>query len=111
VLQQQQHLRQIRLTLIRSKNRLQSLYSDFPRHESTNPHGYRANLDAWRHALVAAAREGLIPGDAKSGQENDRLLLTTGDTLARALDTTEFGKPVALGRVVVSFTPLGEGRL
>jgi charged multivesicular body protein 7 len=87
------------------------LYSDFPAHENTNPHGYRANLDAWRHALVAAAREGLIPGDAKSEQDNDRLLLSTGETLARALDTNEFGRPVALGRVVVSLTPIQKKKI
>ena len=34
---------------------------------------------------------------------NDTLVLETGEELSRALDTRTWGRPVALGSVIVSF--------
>jgi charged multivesicular body protein 7 len=82
------------------KHRLASLYSDFSYQEHTNPDGYRANLEAWRRALVAAAREGVLPTEHGS-KDHDRLVIHTGDDLAAALDTRDWGVPSGLGRVVV----------
>ncbi|KAK5135769.1 hypothetical protein LTR04_004591, partial [Oleoguttula sp. CCFEE 6159] len=63
----------------------------------TNPDGYAANIAAWRDALTAAARAGLIPSQ---GIDHDLLAIRTGDELARALESREWGRPLALGTVI-----------
>ncbi|KAH0548250.1 hypothetical protein GP486_008041 [Trichoglossum hirsutum] len=79
--------------------RLPSLYSDFRHQRTTNPDGYAVNVSAWRAALGHAAREGLIPSpDTRS----DLLVLRFSDDLRRALETKEWGRPLALGAVIVS---------
>ncbi|KAK5020291.1 hypothetical protein LTR16_001269, partial [Cryomyces antarcticus] len=81
----------------RSRSRLASLYSDFRLQAATNPDGYAANIAAWRDALTAAARAGLIPSQ---GIDHDLLAIRTGDELARALESREWGRPLALGTVI-----------
>ncbi|MCJ1413462.1 hypothetical protein MMC19_007567 [Ptychographa xylographoides] len=76
------------------KPRLASLYSDFRLQRATNPHGYAANLSAWETGLAHAAWAGLLPGG------HDTLLLTTGEALLRALETKEWGRPLALAPVI-----------
>lgn len=86
-----------------SIRRLNSLYGDFAAHEHSNPEGYRANIDEWRNALIAAAREGVLPAAPGSKElEGSRFVIQTGDHLLQALETRQYGIPVALGRVVVS---------
>ncbi|EMC91959.1 hypothetical protein BAUCODRAFT_98506 [Baudoinia panamericana UAMH 10762] len=82
----------------RSRARLASLYSDFRFQRQTNPDGYQANASAWLRALTAAAKEGLLP--AETGTQHDRYVLHTGEALAKALQTQDFGRPLALGSVV-----------
>jgi len=81
-----------------SRARLASLYSDFRSQRQTNPAGYQANASAWLRALTAAAKAGLIP--AQAGSQHDRFTLHTGEELLRGLQTTEFGRPLALGSVL-----------
>ena len=95
--------------MLYSPRRLTSLYGDFTTHEQTNPEGYRANLEEWRNSLIAAARDGVIPPDPHATETSEsRFVLPTGDHLLKALETRQFGIPVALGKVVVSFTALEE---
>ncbi|KAK1076018.1 hypothetical protein LTR33_009319 [Friedmanniomyces endolithicus] len=84
--------------VFRSRARLASLYSDFRSQRQTNPDGYQANASAWLRALTAAAKAGLIP--AQAGSQQDRFTLHTGEELLRGLQTTEFGRPLALGSVL-----------
>jgi hypothetical protein len=79
--------------------RLPSLYSDFRRQRTTNPDGYAINISAWRMALAHAAREGLIPAQ---GSRRDLLVLSFSRELQQALETKQWGQPVALGTVIVS---------
>ena len=81
-----------------TRRRLGSLYSDFRLQKSTNPDGYAANVAAWEDMLCQAARAGLIPGPSDT---HDRLCLRTGEELSRALETKEWGRPSALGAVIV----------
>ncbi|KAI7343476.1 hypothetical protein KC354_g15633 [Hortaea werneckii] len=83
----------------RSRARLASLYSDFRNQRQTNPDGYHANASAWMRALTAAANAGLIPSSSASSQ-HDHFVLQTGEELARALQTQELGRPLALGSVI-----------
>jgi charged multivesicular body protein 7 len=90
-------LTRTRLTLD-SRARLASLYSDFRHQRSTNPDGYQANANAWLRALSSASKAGLIPTHA--GMNNDHFVLKTGEELSKALQTQEYGRPLALGAVV-----------
>ena len=83
------------LTITENSGRLASLYSDFRYLHATNPEGYYANLAAWETGLSNAARLGLVPGT------RNRLSLKTGPQLVGALETVKWGKPLALGAVVV----------
>ncbi|GLA30271.1 hypothetical protein AnigIFM63326_008475 [Aspergillus niger] len=82
------------------KNRLPSLYSDFPIHRKTNPEGYTTNITAWEHALTSAAKHGYIAphGPALKGKAN-HLILRADESLLRDLEIPECGRPVALGAV------------
>lgn len=82
-----------------SRARLASLYSDFRPQRQTNPDGYHANASAWLRALTAAAKAGLVPSHS-AAQQQDHFVLQTGEELARALQTPEFGRPLAIGCVV-----------
>ncbi|KAI9821705.1 MAG: hypothetical protein M1827_002286 [Pycnora praestabilis] len=77
--------------------RLASLYSDFRSQRTTNPDGYAANISAWRIALTDATQAGLIPAP---GANKDLLTLRTTEDLLRALETKEWGRPLALGTVI-----------
>jgi charged multivesicular body protein 7 len=90
------------------KNRLPSLYSDFTLQKKTNPDGYAVNVAAWERALTRAARRGFVSTslsrersstDATTVQ-SDHLILRTDDSLVRALEIPEYGRPVALGAVL-----------
>ena len=48
--------------------------------------------------LENAARAGLVPSD---GGDPDMFSLTTCDALLRSLETKEWGRPLALGAVIV----------
>ncbi|RDK46797.1 SNF7 family protein [Aspergillus phoenicis ATCC 13157] len=82
------------------KNRLPSLYSDFPIHRKTNPEGYTTNITAWEHALTSAAKHGYIAphGPTSKGKAN-HLILRADESLLRDLEIPECGRPVALGAV------------
>ncbi|KAK5165109.1 uncharacterized protein LTR77_009206 [Saxophila tyrrhenica] len=82
----------------RSRARLASLYSDFRFQKASNPDGYTANTTTWIRALSAAAQAGLIPGPP--GAEANTFTLRSGEELARALQTQEYGRPLALGAAI-----------
>jgi len=79
------------------KARLAALYSDFRQLRTTNPDGYAANQAAWLKGLADAAKEGLLPNHGMSG---DHFILRTDEALLRALETKEWGRPLALGAVI-----------
>lgn len=81
------------------RQRLPSLYADFSLQRQSNPDGYAANTSAWINALGKAVQAGVVAAD---GCERDTLSLWTGDYLLRALETKEWGRPMALGSVIVS---------
>ncbi|KAB5572101.1 SNF7 family protein [Coniochaeta sp. 2T2.1] len=80
------------------KARLPALYSDFRSQRTLNPDGYAANISAWRKALAAIARSGLAPASKSSTQPN-LLVLDCDERLVRALESKQFGRPLALGAV------------
>lgn len=116
----------------RFRNRLPSLYSDFTLQKRTNPDGYAVNVAAWEQALNHAARRGytssrgvrvrsgslsLSPSSSTAKQntgnndpslrkKTDHLILRTDESLLRDLESSEWGRPVALGAVFVCFFPL-----
>lgn len=61
-----------------------------------NPDGYSANVVAWRHALSLLASRGLL----SHGSTTNVLTLNLDDSLLRALESRQFGQPLALGTVV-----------
>ena len=71
------------------------MYSDFRLQRVTNPDGYAANIVAWETALAHAVEAGKVPGS------HDILSLESGPELLRALETKEWGRPLALGAVIV----------
>ncbi|PQE03629.1 hypothetical protein CJF30_00006303 [Rutstroemia sp. NJR-2017a BBW] len=76
--------------------RLAALYSDFRQLQTINPDGYQANIEAWRKGLANAARAGVMPSH---GSNPDLLVLKIDNELLRALETKEWGQPLALGTV------------
>ena len=68
-------------------------------HQQTNPDSYAANIAAWRSALSSAASHGVIPSSLSSAAP-DLLTIHTNEELSRALQTPQFGRPLALGAVV-----------
>ncbi|RDW80826.1 Snf7 family protein-like protein [Coleophoma crateriformis] len=79
------------------KSRLAALYSDFRQLRTINPDGYAANVEAWRKGLASATRAGHVPSQ---GSTNDLLVLTVDEGLLRALETKQWGRPLALGTVI-----------
>ncbi|KAH8912566.1 hypothetical protein BR93DRAFT_922531 [Coniochaeta sp. PMI_546] len=80
------------------KARLPALYSDFRSQRTLNPDGYQANISAWRHALASIARSGLAPASKTSTGPN-LLVLDCDERLLRALESKQYGRPLALGAV------------
>ncbi|KAK9853219.1 hypothetical protein MYU51_007019 [Penicillium brevicompactum] len=96
------------------RNRLPSLYSDFTPQKKTNPDGYAVNVAAWEQALNRAAKRGYTSsrgvrvrsGSSVSGgttpvkrKKTDHLILRTDESLLRDLESSEWGRPAALGTV------------
>jgi charged multivesicular body protein 7 len=79
-----------------SRNRIQSLYSDFRKLQATNPEGYQTNLSIWQKALANAARAGVVPAP---GATRNLLTIHTGLDLARALSHKDHGMPTCLPAV------------
>ncbi|KAL8812422.1 MAG: hypothetical protein Q9200_001029 [Gallowayella weberi] len=77
--------------------RIPSLFSDFTVQKYTNPDGYNANVNIWNEVLRRAARAGLIAGHDGVPQ---RLSLETGPYLSQKLESSEWGKPLALNAVI-----------
>ncbi|KAL1961128.1 hypothetical protein VTO42DRAFT_3073 [Malbranchea cinnamomea] len=91
--------------------RLPSLYSDFSLQRHTNPDGYASNIAAWQRALSKAALAGLLPTShpssssgalnrGKTTSKSDTLVLRTSNALMAELETSEWGRPVALQSVI-----------
>ncbi|TDZ14721.1 Uncharacterized protein Cob_v012351 [Colletotrichum orbiculare MAFF 240422] len=79
------------------KARLPALYSDFRPQRTLNPDGYQANISAWRQALARAAWEGRIASQVSAP---NLLVVNVDESLARSLESKQFGRPLALGTVV-----------
>ncbi|KAK3307623.1 Snf7-domain-containing protein [Chaetomium strumarium] len=80
------------------KARLPALYSDFQTLRTLNPDGYQANVSAWRRALAQIARSGLAPAGRASAPNS--FVLHCDEQLLRALESKQYGRPLALGVVV-----------
>ncbi|KAI1160502.1 Snf7-domain-containing protein [Nemania serpens] len=87
------------------KTRLASLYSDFRSQRTLNPDGFVANVSAWKRGLSGAALAGHAP--SKSPARN-HLVLELDDALLRALESKQFGRPLALGAVLQEALASGE---
>ncbi len=74
------------------------MYSDFRYQKTSNPDGYEANTSTWLRALVAGTKAGLVP--ASTGNKQSRFVLHSGEELSQALQTQEFGRPLALGAAI-----------
>ncbi|KAL1879417.1 hypothetical protein VTK73DRAFT_6949 [Phialemonium thermophilum] len=81
------------------KARLPALYSDFRSQRALNPDGYHANVAAWRRALAQIPRSGLAP-PPRSGTTPDLLVLDCDDRLLAALESKQYGRPLALSAAV-----------
>ncbi|KAG9660915.1 hypothetical protein KCU64_g2894, partial [Aureobasidium melanogenum] len=84
----------------RSRNRLQSLYSDFRLQKTSNPDGYQANSRAWLRGLTAAARAGRLPPASTAAGQPSHVVFGSGEELSRALNSQQWGRPLALGAVI-----------
>jgi charged multivesicular body protein 7 len=73
------------------------LYSDFRHLKAINPDGYAANIAAWQKGLIDATKAGHTPS---RGIINDLLILNVDEQLLQALETKEWGRPLALGTVI-----------
>ncbi|KAK4140852.1 Snf7-domain-containing protein [Dichotomopilus funicola] len=80
------------------KARLPALYSDFQTQRTLNPDGYEANVSAWRKALGRIVGSGLAP--AGRGAASNLFVLHSDEQLLRALESKQYGRPLALGTVV-----------
>ncbi|KAL8769984.1 MAG: hypothetical protein Q9209_004231 [Squamulea sp. 1 TL-2023] len=80
-----------------NRARIPSLFSDFTAQKHSNPDGYHANVNIWEEVLCRAARAGLI-----SGQDGipRRLSLETGPYLSQKLESSEWGRPLAINAVI-----------
>ncbi|KAI0538053.1 Snf7-domain-containing protein [Xylaria digitata] len=87
------------------KARLPALYSDFRSQRTLNPDGFDANVSAWKRGLSNASLAGHAP--SKSPARN-HLTLELDDALLRALESKEFGRPLALGTVLQEALASGE---
>ncbi|KAG9518445.1 hypothetical protein KCU93_g8393, partial [Aureobasidium melanogenum] len=84
----------------RSRNRLISLYSDFRLQKTSNPDGYQANSRAWLRGLTAAARAGRLPPASTASGQPSHVVFASGEELSRALNSQQWGRPLALGAVI-----------
>jgi hypothetical protein len=89
-----------------SVKRVESLYDDLNRLKQIEPAGYRANVDAWRNALLAASKAGVMPPEQGKAAKS-HFVMATGDQLLNALDTRQFGLPQSLGLVLVCLSLAG----
>ncbi|KAI1748442.1 Snf7-domain-containing protein [Xylaria castorea] len=87
------------------KARLPALYSDFRPQRTLNPDGFVANVSAWKRGLSNASLAGRAP--SKSPARN-HLTLELDDALLRALESKQFGRPLALGTVLQEALAGGE---
>lgn len=78
--------------------RLPALYSDFQTQRTLNPDGYQANVSAWRKALSQIVRSGLAPAGRASAP--NLFTLRCDEQLLRALESKQYGRPLALGAVI-----------
>ncbi|KAI0482953.1 hypothetical protein GGR56DRAFT_216307 [Xylariaceae sp. FL0804] len=87
------------------KARLPALYSDFRPQRTLNPDGFAANVAAWKRGLARAAFAGQAPSRSAAPS---RLVLELDDSLLRALESKQFGRPLALGAVLQEALAAGE---
>jgi charged multivesicular body protein 7 len=80
------------------KARLPALYSDFQTQRTLNPDGYQANISAWRKALGHIVGSGLAPAGRAAAP--NLFVLQSDEQLLRALESKQYGRPLALGAVV-----------
>lgn len=86
----------------RTTQRIQSLYSDLARQQQSNPTGYTANLEWWRHTLQSVVERGLQP----TGQPNpDLFVLHVNQSLSDAFMWDKVGRPLGLSVVIVRRHP------
>ncbi|KAK7749131.1 hypothetical protein SLS62_008418 [Diatrype stigma] len=79
--------------------RLPALYSDFRSQRTLNPDGYAANISAWKRGLGSAALAGRAPSQSAPRNHFTLELDDHGAALLAALESKQFGRPLALGTV------------
>ncbi|KAF2972724.1 hypothetical protein GQX73_g709 [Xylaria multiplex] len=88
-----------------NRARLPALYSDFRSQRTLNPDGFDANVSAWKRGLSNASLAGHAPSRSPA---RNYLTLELDDALLRALESKEFGRPLALGTVLQEALASGE---
>ncbi|EPQ32388.1 uncharacterized protein PFL1_00584 [Pseudozyma flocculosa PF-1] len=102
-----------------SSSPLPSLYSDLSRQRRSNPAGFRANVEWWKHILTQVAWDGVQQSNAlasskddvekldshqaagrSAGASQDRLVLHLNETTKTAWSIDHVGRPLGLGTVV-----------
>lgn len=83
-----------------ARARLPALYSDFRGQRTTNPDGYQANISAWRRGLASLVRAGLAPTGSGSSSKPNHVIMNADESLLRALESKQYGRPLALGAVI-----------
>ncbi|KAF3767510.1 hypothetical protein M406DRAFT_345481 [Cryphonectria parasitica EP155] len=81
------------------RSRLPALYSDFRGQRTTNPDGFQANISAWRHGLASLVRAGFAESGSSVSTPN-HVVLNADESLLRALESKQYGSPLALGAVI-----------
>ena len=86
------------LKTLGARARLPSLFSDFQNQRFSNPDGFAANCTAWIDALSRATWAGVT---SQSAASHNILSMVVGKDLLQALETKEYGQPLALRTVIV----------
>lgn len=76
-----------------------ALYSDFRSQRTLNPDGYAANISAWKRGLSSAALAGRAPSQSAPRNHFTLEVDDHGAALLGALESKQFGRPLALGTV------------
>ncbi|KAG5986872.1 hypothetical protein E4U52_008174 [Claviceps spartinae] len=79
------------------KARLPALYADFRPQRTLNPDGYNANVTAWQDGLSFLAYHGLL---SNAEPRSSALVLCVDQTLLRALESKQYGQPLALDSAI-----------
>lgn len=87
----------LNLNGLSDRARLPALYADFRSQRTLNPDGYSANVIAWQGGLSCLAYNGLL---YNVEPPSSALVLSVDETLSRALESKQYGRPLALSTAI-----------